>query len=106
MLELFQQWIQSRENDFQKLGINTTFILSKGAGDDHLAKPFIQLVQETDHCMGQVIVYASGEVEQEVVDIDSGKQLLWKYTEKVQDVAIIGNILEQYLEIMISAKKV
>lgn len=97
----FSQWAKRQVERLQSLGISTEQA-KQGDMDEHLIPdPSTGFIHESEYAIGQVTVWASKQMEYEVVNIETAELLLWKYVENVEDdEPDFGEILSEYFEVL------
>lgn len=66
--QIFKAWVEDNIELLKNKGISTEFVMPNEGDVGFLVKPFIKINQETEHCMSQVVVYESREMEFENLD--------------------------------------
>ncbi|CAM3016180.1 hypothetical protein PASE110613_12470 [Paenibacillus sediminis] len=93
----FKVWVEDNIESLKNEGISTEFVMANVENIELLAKPFIRIIQESEHCMGQVIVYKSREMDFEVIHKNTEELMLWKYFENIDDDIDFNAALNDYL---------
>lgn len=106
-LDSFRCWMQRKQEQLQVLQIST----EERKGNPEMERestfdPFIGYVHESERAMGQVTIWASGQMEFEVINFDSEERLLWTYVEQIEEQEdYFDTILEPYFGALQSGVK-
>lgn len=92
----FKVWVEDNIESLKNEGISTEFDMANVENIELLAKPFIRIIQESEYCMGQVIVYKSREMDFEVIHKNTEEMMLWKYFENIDDDIDFNAALNDY----------
>lgn len=82
----------------QSLGISTEQAKQR---EQLIPDPSTGFVHESEYAIGQVTVWASKQMEYEVVNIETEELILWKYVENIKDDGSdFDEILREYFEVL------
>ncbi|GIO95983.1 hypothetical protein J14TS5_10690 [Paenibacillus lautus] len=95
----FKHWAERKIESLNKVFISTEFVKHK-MDESFVPNPSIGLIHESNVCLGQVTVWASCQMEFEVVNIETEEMILWKYIEKVSEDAEFDSILKEYFDVL------
>ncbi|WP_146752132.1 hypothetical protein [Paenibacillus taichungensis] len=102
----FNQWAQCQAERLQTLGISTEQAKQGNIDERLIPDPSTGFIHESEYAIGQVTVWASKQMEYEVVNIETEELLLWKYVENIEDdEPEFDWILRQYFEVLQSGLK-
>lgn len=101
----FQKWAEGNLECLRNNNISTEFVKPDIDEVELLAKPFIGIINESQNCMGQIIVYKSREMDCEVIDIQTEELLLFEYHEDIKDDIDFNKVLSTYFTVLKSGKR-
>lgn len=78
MKNLFLKWNEENQNTFAQEGITIDHIMIPDEDNDDNCVAIDYL---TKNCLGRVSVYEAGDVEVEILDVDSEESLLYEHYE-------------------------
>ncbi|GGH47453.1 hypothetical protein GCM10008014_10790 [Paenibacillus silvae] len=108
ILDSFKHWMQQEQKWLQKRYITT----EERKQDDTICnddpyEPFIGYIHESKKAVGQVTLWASRQMEFEVINLETEERLLWTYVEQIEEQeASFKTILEPYFGALQSGDKV
>ncbi|MGF6352268.1 hypothetical protein ABIE27_000164 [Paenibacillus sp. 4624] len=107
-LDSFRCWMQRKQEQLQVLQISTEERKENPEDEKKCTSdPFIGYVHESERAMGQVTLWASRQMEFEVVNIDTEECLIWTYVEQIEEQEdYFETILEPYFGALQSGVKV
>ncbi|MDT0124361.1 hypothetical protein Q9R46_17005 [Paenibacillus sp. RRE4] len=86
ILDSFRCWMQSKQEQLQVLQISTEERKENPEDEKkYNSDPFIGYVHESGIAMGQVTLWASRQMEFEVINIDTEERLVWTYVEQIEE---------------------
>ncbi|WP_018884828.1 hypothetical protein [Paenibacillus massiliensis] len=95
--QLFLQWAEHTQEHLQANGIATIeFIHSQESETNATADPSTGVLHESRLCLGKIVVWASQQMEFEVIHIESEELILWKYIDRIEKSADFGELLTDY----------
>ncbi|WP_028552119.1 immunity protein TriTu family protein [Paenibacillus sp. UNC451MF] len=95
----FMLWVETNKGELEDLFISTKFI-KHTTPESSVPNPSTGIINESEQCLGQVIVWESTQMEYEVVNIQTEEMILWRYIEKLPVEPNFNEILTEYLYIM------
>ncbi|MCQ6564117.1 immunity protein TriTu family protein [Paenibacillus mendelii] len=101
----FKYWVEKSKGELENSLITTEFIKYKTLDESLIPDPSTGIIHESKNCFGQVIVWESGQMEYEVLNIRTEEMILWRYFEKVPDEPDFDNILAEYFFVLQSGLK-
>jgi hypothetical protein len=108
-IDLFRRWMMQKQEKLQMLQITTEERRrdpekeEEGTSDIDL---FIGYIHESERAIGQITVWASRQMEFEVINIDTEERLLWTYVEQIEEQdTYFETILEPYFGALQSGVK-
>ena len=106
-LDSFRCWMQRKQEQLQVLQISTEERKQNPEMErDSTFDPFIGYVHESERTIGQVTIWASGQMEFEVINIGTEERLLWTYVEQIEEQdANFETMLEPYFVALQSGVK-
>ncbi len=106
-LDSFRCWMQRKQEQLQVLQISTEERKGNPENEKECTPdPFIGYVHESERAMGQVTIWASRQMEFEVINIDTEERLLWTYVEQIEEQdAIFETMLKPYFGALQSGVK-
>ncbi|WP_402876306.1 hypothetical protein [Paenibacillus illinoisensis] len=97
----FRQWAEQNAGPLRTLHI-TTEPMNRGlVNEQYIPDPSTGFGHESECAMGQVTVWESGQMEYEVVNIETEELILWKYIEQIQeDNPDFDKLLHVYFQVL------
>ncbi len=107
-LDSFRCWMQRKQEQLQVLQISTEERKENPENEKECTSdPFIGYVHESERAMGQVTMWASRQMEFEVINIHTEERLVWTYVEQIEEQEDNFNkILKPYFGALQSGVKV
>jgi len=102
---LFKAWAITNVENLISRKVSTEFVIRKDIDVEKLLDPSTVIRHESENCVGQVIVWESGQLEYQVVHIQTEEQLLWNYIEKLSENPNFDEITTEYFKVLISGLK-
>ncbi len=81
----FVQWAELKAGPLRTLHITTEPVNHGRVNEQYIPDPSTGVVHESECAMGQVTVWESGQMEYEVINIETEELILWKYIEQIQE---------------------
>ncbi|MBB6022087.1 hypothetical protein HNR77_003182 [Paenibacillus sp. JGP012] len=108
VLDSFRHWMQQEQEWLQRRYITTEERKQDDTTcNEHSFEPFIGYNHESKKAIGQVTVWASRQMEFEVINLATEERLLWTYVEQIEEQsADFKTILEPYFDALQSGDKV
>ncbi|WP_336780363.1 hypothetical protein [Paenibacillus illinoisensis] len=97
----FNQWAELKAGQLQRLHITTEQVNHGRVNEQYIPNPSTGVVHESECAMGQVTVWESGQMEYEVINIETEELILWKYIEQIQEEAPdFDKLLQIYFQLL------
>ncbi|WP_339236746.1 hypothetical protein MKX40_23410 [Paenibacillus sp. FSL R5-0517] len=102
----FKQWVEQQVDGLKSLHISTEQ-REHSVYDDHIIPdPSTGFVHESGCAIGQVTVWESGQMEYEVIHIETEMLILWKYIERIDEKEPdFAELLTTYFQVVQSGQK-
>lgn len=95
----FKKWIEDKSAELLTNGIKT-IIVRFIEPDGELADPVIVVEHLASEYMGEVMVWQSGNMDFEVLEVDSGKMILWQHKE-LECESEFEDALKEYFDVLL-----
>ncbi|WP_418038885.1 hypothetical protein [Paenibacillus xylanilyticus] len=97
----FRQWAELKAGPLQRLHITTEPVNHGHVNEQYIPDPSTGVVHESECAMGQVTVWESGQMEYEVINIETEELILWKYIEQIQEeTPDFDKLLQIYFQVL------
>ncbi|MGG4482304.1 immunity protein TriTu family protein [Paenibacillus illinoisensis] len=97
----FRQWAEQKAGQLQRLNITTEPVNHGHVNEQDIPDPSTGFVHESECAMGQVTVWESGQMEYEVINIETEELILWKYIEQIQEeTPDFDKLLQIYFQVL------
>ncbi len=97
----FRQWAEQKAGQLQRLNITTEPVNHGHVNEQDIPDPSTGFVHESECAMGQVTVWESGQMEYEVINIETEELILWKYIEHIQEeTPDFDKLLQIYFQVL------
>ncbi|MEW4426696.1 MULTISPECIES: immunity protein TriTu family protein [Paenibacillus] len=97
----FRQWAEQKAGQLQRLHITTEPVNHGHVNEQYIPDPSTGFVLESGCAMGQVTVWESGQMEYEVINIETEELILWKYIERIGDeTPDFDRLLQVYIQVL------
>ncbi|MGG4131343.1 hypothetical protein ABEW19_24005 [Paenibacillus illinoisensis] len=97
----FTQWAEQKAGPLRTLHITTEPVNRGHVNKQYIPDPSTGFVHESGCAMGQVTVWESGQMEYEVINIETEELILWKYIEQIQEeTPDFDKVLQGYLQVL------
>lgn len=97
----FTQWAELKAGPLRTLHITTEPVNRSHVKEQYIPDPSTGFVHESGCAMGQVTVWESGQMEYEVINIETEELILWKYIEQIQEeTPDFDKLLQGYFQVL------
>ena len=97
----FRQWAKRKAGPLRTLHITTEPVNHGRVNEQYISDPSTGFVHESGCAMGQVTVWESGQMEYEVINIETEELILWKYIEQIQEeTPDFDKLLQIYFQVL------
>ena len=94
----FNEWLVLNSHRVAQMGIVQNISVNEGVGE--LPNPTVVVEHSSGQRIGQVIVWESGFIDFEVMNIKTGELILWEHRD-LEGQPNFDNILGKYFELLI-----
>lgn len=106
MILLFlRDWADRKSAELNSLNISSEIFNREFKDDKRVQDPSLGVIHESQHCLGQILVWESQQFEMEVVHIDTEELIYWKYLEKIDCNNNLDEITSDYFQALQSGLK-